>query len=56
MKEIGIPTCAALGIDEEKLASCGDYAVSEKLRGLCGAPVTNGEIRQALVNCARNYR
>lgn len=56
MGQIGIPTCAELGISEEMLASCGDYAVTEKLRGLCGAPVTDDEVRMALANCARNYK
>lgn len=55
LRSVGIPTCDSLGITEEMLAGCGEYAVTEKLRGLCGAPVTDDEVRQALVNCCRNY-
>lgn len=55
MKELSIPDTAAFGLDAEKMAPCGDYAVTEKLRGLCGAPVTDDEVRQILVNCAEEY-
>lgn len=56
MREINIPSCGDLKITEEMLRSCREYAVTEKLRGLCGAPVTDDEIAQALINCARNYQ
>ena len=55
MKKIGIPSCEEQRVSKEMMASCGDYAVTEKLRALCGAPVTDDEIRRALVNCVTEY-
>ena len=55
MRKTGIPSCEQQHVSKEMMASCGDYAVMEKLRGLCGAPVTDDEIRLALVNCVTDY-
>jgi len=55
MRKINIPDCSAYGLKETDLEKCGEYACGEKLRSLCGAPVTDEEIHQILVCVPQIY-